>query len=61
MMSVCVNCVHWKRVDDVFGECEKVKEKTHINLVVGSEGGYVDNIETEAYFGCNQFEENCKK
>lgn len=57
MKQRCDVCKHWKYTCYSMGECEKIKEKINIDLVTGWDGGYVDAIETDADFACNQFEE----
>jgi hypothetical protein len=49
-------CKHWQYTDISYGKCSKIREKNEIDLTLGWEGGYVNYIETEADFGCNQFE-----
>lgn len=56
-MNTCDKCIHWKKFAYQTGDCTKIREKIDIELVTGWDGGYVKAIETEADFGCNQFED----
>lgn len=55
-MKRCDACKHWEETDFDDGKCSKIREKVEINLVTGSEGGYVDYIETPSDFCCSLFE-----
>lgn len=57
MRQRCDVCKHWESFDIGFGICTKIREKIEVELVTGWDGGHVKNIETEADFGCNLFEE----
>ncbi|MFO1442943.1 hypothetical protein KDN24_06895 [Bacillus sp. Bva_UNVM-123] len=59
-MNQCEACKHWKYTCYSMGECAKIKEKLTIDLVTGWDGGYVNVIETDADFCCNQFEKRDK-
>lgn len=56
-MSGCAYCKHWVMTDEYTGECEKIRDYISVNIVTGSEGGYVNSIETEPDFRCKGFEE----
>lgn len=53
----CDMCKHWNYRDIGYGVCNKINEKIEIELVMGWDGGYVKEIETESDFGCNLFEQ----
>ena len=56
----CTNCKNWTPTKYGFGQhgvCSVIKDKIDVDITYGWDGGYINHIETEANFGCNQFEE----
>jgi len=65
VMPCCLDCKFWKQVSNNEhaindGNCSKLDrtDKLIINLHLGWEGGYVNDIETDEDFGCRLFERN---
>jgi hypothetical protein len=56
MRERCDVCRHWEPTEYGFGKCSRIREKVMVDLTVGWEGGVVNFIETDADFGCNQFD-----
>jgi hypothetical protein len=50
----CNNCTHWEPTVYGLGKCSIIKQNIEVELVTGWDGGYVDYIETDSEFGCNQ-------
>lgn len=64
MSKTCKTCKYWNQNTNYeyvanLGECSELKtsDKVSINLSLGWDGGYVDSIEIEEDFGCNQWKE----
>ena len=65
VMPCCLDCKFWKQISNYEhaindGNCSKLDrtDKLIINLHLGWEGGYVNDIETDEDFGCRLFERN---
>ena len=65
VMHCCLDCKFWKQISNYEhaindGNCSKLDrtDKLIINLHLGWEGGYVNDIETDEDFGCRLFERN---
>lgn len=65
VMHRCSACKFWKQTTNYEhsindGTCSKLNstDKVTINLHLGWEGGYVNDIETEEDFSCSLFERN---
>ena len=52
----CKTCSHWLEEEFDSGECKQIRRGLDITVKAGWDGGYVEKVETEAYFECSFWE-----